>query len=714
MFFLLGLPNAFKSSPHVVGTMDLGIRYLFREGTLRPRLSSFYDAVLVKNNAEQLAALRPGMDVSASGSHTNEQGLTQFLQWIEDAHELAISDDIFERAVLEPFRLASQYAIGGGTAVITGLVFYISEPYYDRSFNSDQRTVALVSPELRSAFSVRLRDRCASGMSAGMYRFNNAKPIPLTNRLHLAKPSIDPVDTPDRFEKWDFLSASMDDLSSFECSVEVEHYCEVPVYGSDPPRTLGAVLTIAGKVEHVSDSSVHVRSATSDAIVELFVSGGLEQGQIADLEKKYIKALIVKRYDVVPAGRSCPKPVEVFLVREITRQAAVHHDIAGHIRIRRSVHAETLEEKFGGGIDFDRISGIRVRAGRASLAHDVAAGGLIGSYLKTMAEIVKLRMSTAPSSGVLYSPEDILDPDRLSVEKLSKDGHVASTLVGLIRVSDFEADPKPAAADILADIPRHKKAWLVESKCIAKDTRWKVTSKGVDVAYAYKKSEMCRRVGSSSVISVPRLEGDVPPRLLCYYLEKHGYRRAKYHGIQYDLIWVRQDLDPDCAEAVEAVCFPILREMSEQTHPLHHDALRESLADRKDGGLKMSFFSLKKSLQLLVSTGDLALSGDSYSLGLERRVALLLDDVDEGSIEFGDIVSRVKIPQAQKQNQPSGMTREEKEQNVKTALSDLARAGKAANVVRNHWTGKAGFANLDQMRIKIINGKVDELIIKIV
>ena len=467
--------------------MDLGIRYLFREGTLRPRLSSFYDAVLVKNNAAQLAALRPGMDASASGSHANEQGFAMFLQWIEDVHELAISDEIFERTVLEPFRLASQYALGGGTAAITGLVFYVSEPYYDRSFNSDQRTVALVSPELRSAFSVRLRDRCASGMSAGMYRFNNAKPIPLTNRLHLAKPSIDPVNSPDRFEGWDFLNASVDDLASFECSVEIEHYCEVPVYESDPPRTLGAVLTIAGKVEYVGDSSVHVRSATSDAVAELFVSGGLHPEQIAGLKNKYVKALIVKRYDAGPVGRSDPKPVELFLVREITGQAAVHHDIAGHVRIRRGVPAEALTEKFVGGIDFDGIPGIRVRAGRALPTHGMAAGGLIGSYLKTMAEIAKLRTFAAPRSGALHLPEDIIDPDRLSVERLSKDGHVASSIVGLIRAADFEADPESAAANILAEIPRRKKAWLVESKCVAKDERWKVTGKGLDVAYAYKK-----------------------------------------------------------------------------------------------------------------------------------------------------------------------------------------------------------------------------------
>lgn len=690
--------------------MDLGIRYLFREGTLRPRLSSFYDAVLVKNNAEQLAALRPGAAPSASGSHASKQGLAQFLEWVGDARELAISGEIFERAVLEPFRLASRYAIGGGTAAVTGLVFYVSEPYYDRSFNADQRTVALIAPELRSAFSVRLRDRCAGGMSEGMYRFNNAKPIPLTNRLHLAKPSIDPVDSPDRFEEWAFLSVAMDDLDAFACSVEVEHYCEVPVYGSDPPRTLGAALTIAGRVEHVSGSSIHVRSATSDAVAEFFASGGLRSEQVSGLEQKHVKALVVKRYDEATAGRADPKPMEVFLVREIAERAAVAHDIAGHVRIRRRVPTEALAEKFGSGIDFGAIPGVVVRDGRASPARGSAAGGLIGSYLKTMDEIAELRASAAPSSGALHLPEDVLDPDRLSAGKLSKDGHAASALFGLLRAADFEADPRSEAARILAEIPRRKKSWLVESKCIAKGAHWEVTGRGLDVAYAYKKGEIGRQVAGRGVISVPVLEAYVPPRLLCRYLEKHGYRRSQYRGIPHDLIWVLKDLDPERAEA-EAVFSPILREMSRQPHPLHPDALRDALADR---GLAMSVFSLKKSLQLLVAAGDLSVSGDSYILGLEGRIALLLDGVGDGGIEFGDIVSGIQIPQARGQNQPSGTTREEKERNVGAALSALARAGKAANVAQNFWTGRAGLADLDRTRTGIISGKVDEVIFKMV
>lgn len=690
--------------------MNVGIRYLFREGMLRPRLSSFYDAVLVGNNAAQLAALKPGMKPEASGSRVSEQGLAQFSEWIDDMHALALAGGTFERTILEPFRLASRHACKRGTVPVTGLVFYVSEPYYDHSFNADQRTVALVSPELRSAFSVRLKDRCAGGMSSGMYRFNNAKPIPLTNRLHLSSPSIDPVDSPDRFEEWDFLGADMDDLAYFGCSVETEHYCEVPVFGSDTPRTLGAVLTVAGRVEHVGGSSIQMRSATSNAVEEFFASGGLQSEQVAGLEGKYVKALIVKRYKEA-VDRSGPKPIELFLVREIVEMEAVRHDVAAHVRIRRGVPEEALAKRFGSGIDFGRIPGVAVRAGRASPAREgVAPGGLIGSYLRTIEEIGKLRASSSPASGPLHSPEDILDPDRLSVDRLAKDGHAVTALVGLIRAADFEADPGPAAMEALAQIPRRKKKWLSESGCIARDTHWAATGRGLDVAYAYKKIEMDRLVGDSGTVSVPGLEGAVPPSLLCRYLEKRGYRRARHRGIKYDLIWTQQDpADPGHAGEIEAMCSPILREMSKRTHPLHRDALRESLVDCGSG---MSLFSLEKSLNLLEGTGDLTRSGDCYSLGLERRVALMLEDAGDRGVPFGAMVSEIEIPRAQEQNRPSGMTRAETEQKIKTALSALAGAGKAAEVVPSHWVGESGLLDLDRIRISIIGAKAESAIVR--
>lgn len=690
--------------------MDIGIRYLFREGVLRPRLSSFYDAVLVSNNAAQLAALKLGMKPDASGSRASEQGLAQFSEWIDDMHALALDDGTFEKTILEPFRLASRHACKSGTVPVTGLVFYVSEPYYDHSFNANQRTVALISPELRSAFSVRLKDRCAGGMSSGMYRFNNAKPIPLTNRLHLSKPSIGPVDSPDRFEEWDFLGAAMDDLACFGCSVEAEHYCEVPVFGSDTPRTLGAVLTVAGRVEHAGGSSIQVRSATSDAVEEFFASGGLRPEQIAGLEGKYVKALIVKRYDEA-AGRSGPKPMELFLVRKIAKRDAVRHDVAAHVRIRRGVPEEALAERFGSGIDFGRIPGVAVRSGRASPAREVVApGGLIGSYLRTIGEIEKLRASASPAGGPLHSPEDVLDPERLSLDRLAKDGHAVTALVGLIRAADFEADPGPAAKEVVAQIPRRKKAWLIESGCIAKDAHWAATGRGLDVACAYKKSEMGRLVGNSGTVSVPSLEGAVSPSLLCRYLEKRGYRRARHRGIEYGLIWTRQDPDdPDHAGEIDAMCSPILREMSKRTHPLHRDALRESLADRGSG---MSLFSLKKSLNLLEGTGDLARSGDCYSLGLERRVALLLEEAGDGGAPFGDIVSKSKIPRTQEPDRPSGMTRAEAEREIKASLSALAGAGKAAEVVPDHWVWESGRPDLDRTRIKIIGAKAEAAIVR--
>ena len=694
--------------------MGLGIRYLFREGLLRPRLSSFYDAVLVRSNASQLASLRPCMNPTPSGNFTSKQGLVQFSQWIDEMHALSVNDEIFERAVLAPFRLASKYAAGGGTVPVTGLVFYISEPYYDKSFNAYQQTVALVSPELRSAFSVRLRDRCAGDMSPGMYRFNNAKPIPLTNRLHLAKPSVDPVDSPDRFGEWDFLSTAMDDLACFECSVEAEHYCEVPVYGSDPPRTLGAVLTVTGRVEHIDASSVHMRSATSGAVGEFCVSGGLRSEQIAGLEGKYAKALIVKRYDEAPDGRANPKPMEIFLVREVTEQAAVLHDMAGHVRIRRGESEEALAQRFGSGADFGRIPGVTVQSGRATPARGAAASkSMIGSYLKTVEEIGRLRASAAPAHGALHSPEDVLDPDRLSVENLAKDGHAATALVGLIAAADFEADPGPAAKRILAEIPRRKKTWLVESGCILEDANWKVTDRGMDAACAYKKGAMDELVGDGGTISVPALEGAVPPRLLCRYLEKRGYRRVRYRGIEYNLIWARHDLD--CTLDAEAMCRPILREMSKRTHPLHRDALHDALAeaDNGRGGSGMSFFSLEMSLKLLVDTGDLARSGDGYSLGLERRVSLLLEEAGDGCVQFGEIVSKIKIPRTQKHNQPSGMTDAEREQKIRAALLALSETSEAAEAVPNHWTGKAGLLDLDRTRIGIISDKAESAIVRI-
>ena len=56
-----------------------------------------------------------------------------------------------------------------------------------------------------------------------------------------------------------FFKYKNSDLESFDHSIEVEHYCEIPIYDDKRQRILGATLTITGIVKYVDGPRITIQ-----------------------------------------------------------------------------------------------------------------------------------------------------------------------------------------------------------------------------------------------------------------------------------------------------------------------------------------------------------------------------------------------------------------------------------------------------------------------
>lgn len=666
-------------------------------------------------NALNLCELHAGMDTNGTGNSASARGFEQFVEWVDDLHSLARDGDVFENNMLESFRVASQPHVDGkGSLSVKGLVFSVSESYFDPTWNMSQKTVCIVSPDLLAPFSIRVRDTV--DLSYGFYEFGHVKPVLLTNRLHrYAHSTITKMDIADGFEEWDFISSTIRDLDYFDCTIETEHYCEVPIYNDKRQRTLGAVLTISGQVTYISGSIIKIKSVTCGKECQFQMAGNMCEMDTDHFEGKYVKALIVHRYHEIPYDENTHRESELFVLRKTTMDEAERHDVVGHIRVRKTASIEDLNRIFG-NLDFKQITGIEVRAGRASIP-DVSNRGdpNIDKYLDTMKRIRLLRELRLPIEGPLHTPEDVLDPEKMSEEYLARNGHVVDILSGLIKAHDFDMLSSENLDDIKKNISRSKYNMLVKSDRIRDTEIMTATESGIAIAHIGKKTTIIRIIEGKDVVFIPELENQVTPTLLCRHLEKNGYKIAYYKGTKFDLMWEKPDASGmSCREEkIEEMYVPVLKAMAQSTSSLHFDALKGA-AERNGGKFEFSAYSLRKLMNFLVGSKMISMDGRSYQMSTGQRVLLFLKNDRDWPFSLETIQKNVRIPRVHKPNQPTGMSKSEATHQIQDALSGLVQNNEAIEIVTGYWQVYSNHANLEEQRDRAIKRIMRKRILKTV
>ncbi len=666
--------------------MEIRLRHLVEENDLRSSLTSFYDAVLRTESARILSDVRSGMEVRVEGNPTQTGGFKRFVEWIDEIYGFAKNDRVFEDSILKPFRLASAcYVNAKGGINVRGMIFSKSEEYFDSSWGVDQRTISIVSPDLRAPFSIRIRSEDANEFGYGFYEFRNVKPVLLTNRLHQYRGrEIKRLDIEDGFEEWDFLNVAMDDLNHFDCSIEVEHYCEVPIYNDPRHRLLGAVLTISGQVTSVSGVMMTIKSVTSGNEYQFQISGELLDTDIGHLEGEHVKALITHWYHEVPYDASTHRESDLFMLRNITREAAIIHDIVGHVRIRKTEPVEKLRDVFGNDVKLEDIQAIEVHGGQASMRGISKSDEDVGEYLDTMRHIRSLRAKDTEIEGPLHTPEDVFDPEKISEKYLARDGHVVAMLLNLIKADDFGTTPEEDSYTGNR-VWKRKQNMLIKLGCIKKADVMTATASGIAIAYEGTKDEISRTIRDRDVVFIPEMENRITPTLLYRHLEKNGYQKVDYKDTKFDLMWKK----PTASKAaeyegwIEEICAPVLRMMAKKTHSLHFNKIKETLENSNE--IRLSTYSLWKIMQFLVNSKSVSSNGKNYNICTEERVLLFLKDHKNSFYTLDNICKHVKIPRIHKPNTPAGITKEEKMLEIKEVLLDLKKKNKIEELVMGYW-----------------------------
>lgn len=689
------------------------LEHLVRESALRSNLSYFYLAVLVKSNAEQLSRFGLAGEMRGAGNKTSKGGFDGFVEWLCGMRDLARDDDSFEDNMVEPFRISAKFCTKQDrTTDIRGLVITTSERYYDDMYENYRRTVSLVSPDLKAAFSMRVNDEyCVDGegdeLSPGYYLFKSVMPVPFTNRLHPTGPGIVGIDKEDDPREWDFLCSRISDLGHFDHSVSMEHYCEIPIHGGKRRHLLGAVLAVSGRVHEVDGPAMTLKSVTDGATAKFYVQGRMRDRDTAEFKGKVVRALIVNWYverAVDDAGdmRGMREPW-LFDLWEIDEKGAANDDVMGYVRIRGTVSTEELAEVFG-KTAFPGVPGMVVDRGTASLeTGNNAQDPVCRGFLETADEIRRLRRKSPPKEGPLHTVDDVMDPEKLNIERMARDGHIFNALNRLITLADSGA-PEKDMKDTWRSLSRMRRDKLLAIGAVDGDVL-KVNHLGVEMVHKIRKDEISGALRGLELVSVVEHESKIPPTLLLRHLKMDGYEKIKYLGHAHDLLWKRQGAgEPrDLELIVSGMHHGIISTMSRYTNPFHPDKIREWLCRGPEDRV-ISMHSTNCMLRFLEATGRLRRMGDSYELPLDQRILLLLDK-EPGTIRTEDqIIRDVLIPMRPTPNQPSGMPDGEKARRVRDMLGRMAEDNTATEVLEGHWRSYCGPDELDGERRAAIMG----------
>lgn len=696
--------------------MDGDVGHLVKENLLRSSLTYFYDAVLVTENAKLLSQLGNLSDHIGSGNMTAVDGFTKFIDWIQHMSEYAREGNMFENNILSPFRMASSYCITAKSMDIRGLIFSISDVYFDRSFNSDQVTVSIISPDLSTAVSIRIKEKNAANLTYGFYQFEHVKAIPLTNRLHQYKPKITKLDADTGFNRWDFLSTRIADLESFDHSIEVEHYCEIPIYDDKRQRILGATLTITGIVKYVDGPRITIQSTTSDNKCTFYVSGILKNMDLDDYKGECVKALVVKWYQESQNKSSRTRDPGIYFIAKINKYEAKIHDVIGYVRIRKKVMLEKLGEIFS-GLDFSKIAGLKITGNSVSfLNNSPIINESISDYNDVLERISALRIMKVPDTKPLCVIDDVLDPNKLSSINLAKNGNIVLALEAITRSNDYKTNAEKAKR-LWMQISRNTRQMLKEtSRVIEENGVLKITDSGLMIVYIYKIDQIHTLLDGLDIVSVTEFESEISPSLLCHHLNNEGYKKIKFKNVPLGILW-QKNLDKQISgldRHVNDIILPLLNKMSGVNYPLHQDAIKE-LLDKDDAKMKISVYSLLVILQFMVESGFIYKIGESYGVSLDKRIYAFLMTRPNLCYPIRELCNKIIVPITHKPNQPGGLTSEQRTSMIKSELDTLRDKKIAIDIIDGWWCAYTNTIDINKTRkkllITIIQRKIKQYII---
>lgn len=679
---------------------------LLNEKTIRTAMTHLHVSTMgATENAKTLLKRDPRLVTwkDAQGSKDAQQSLVNLCWWLDSLRHFSFGNQVFENQILLPIKLAAEFLIDvreqkSHTTKIRGLVFSKSRPYFDKHSENNRVTISMIVPSIQNVVSIRCSEESSNKIHLGkFYDFEQAKPLPLANRVHQSHPEIKECGNEKPIlSDYSFLKISFDDVETMSRSIEMENFTEVASSQSELRHNLAAVLVISGKIVQVRGSRITLQNARENNTSTMLVSAQLYDSMSLDsLEKfngKFVRVLVACWYDSGLEPEGHPQSLEVFYMENAASQSAVISDeIKGFVRLRGKVSKKTVEDRYPEA-EVEKIKELLLEDGFLTLQKARPEEYILAKFVEVNSKIRDLRSSIKSEEIPSVKIEDILDPGKISSEmllrKIKTDEQLQNMLLTILKMRDklgilsTKKDLEQPSLD--EESLRKMTWWLGFTGLILEDHESiSLTSAGSDLLYILLKNrikESVEKVRSSGIVSIPELEKlNIIPSLAVKYLREEGKDSgiASYleNGMRCELFWIDErsnDVEHSRMKAgqkIQELGNKVISVFREISHPLNTKKVIEEL---KKNNIELSHYSAN----LLMSTlrgKKLNVSGDSWIYDLETRVKDLLAQEPNEIFSTHTICERTSIPPVQIGK-------------VRSFLNELGKEGLATEIRPDLWT----------------------------
>lgn len=624
------------------------------EPELRKALSSIYASMVESSENTELFLRGDPSDVrdeDAGGNSFVRSAMIDSCQWLADL-QIQCHPDAFD-AVLGCVRTAARYLkhirSTKSTTSLTGWAFrkssIIENAYGKRA------AVTAVMPELESCMTMRLDAGACGGVEKGTYEVGSATPMMLTNRIHLTRNDISPVERSPDLKGWDFLKVAFNDAGTFEESVEMDRYCEIASVQSKRALHLGAPITIAGTLDDVDDAKATVRSLVGkDVITIIHSAAGDEYEKLQSARGRPCRFLVAQWYQPGDYQRGYKKQPEMLHFEEGGLQELRRDDLIGYVRLRGQVDVSVAEDAYGMSIPdvacLVKKEGIVGYVGRPRPRDPV-----INAFLDAVDEIRKTWTEYRRNDRLQVMETDIISEEKQNiaviVARLDSRPGLKNALSDTLARFDYSGDwPDEPAASEDAIAAKYARSLARLGLTQTGSGKSSVTDKGRRVLEKALKAEVERYLAARDCIYLPELASPTPRSVILQHLKNGAvFREHITASSKNKLLWIRRETRPDskieeCVKDLERQRNDILEVVRKVNHQINSKFVHDELKAR---GVGTDYTSIGVMMRQLAAAGSLEGSEDDWSYPLHRRIPDIVGSDKDGEWDMARVMDESRI-----------------------------------------------------------------------
>jgi hypothetical protein len=559
-------------------------------------VQALYDAIVgAHENARNLLAFEPSMEVSAAGSDLTRNRFHEVMWWLSNLRECSVSDDVFVKQALEPARCAARFKIKMDSMTdIVGVIFSKSKNHYDPFFDDEVCTLSLVVPSLECSMSIKCRKDASCDLTYGTFELIGVQPLPYVNRIHPVRPSLHRIadNSSQTLGNLDFLKVAVPDLKLFSRSLALENYCEIESAHFHEKRRLGATCIVSGRLVSAAMPRLILQSPSDPAASEPLLAASqllrnmnCNSGDVESLEGQNVRVLCSAWYT---SGRE-ERCQEAFYIELVDDPCEIIWDeIVGKVRLYGRYPIQSVECLFQNSIQRSEIPQVLNLEANGTLRWAPRKSGpsrMVNMFLEEMDHLKQLRgfLEKEGASHVAFERRRILDHAKLQRSSILKNEALMECFGNLISRQDFRGIVGKSYSSLIRsfdirdqEIFSERLRWLRNCGLLKKTKSGiQITERGSEIAYLTR-GESIRRIVRESLLAhgngwiflheLSKLAGTSRSLSLraLRELEDEWLHCLTLGGKRYENVWVvglRDDIEKT-VNAMERRILAVLRDFS--------------------------------------------------------------------------------------------------------------------------------------------------------